>query len=144
MRKIVYTIGHSNRSVYDFIELLRAYNIRILVDVRRFPTSRVVPWVRRESLEEILRRENIEYYWLGEYLGGFRSSGYIKYKETQEYKTGLQKLLEIIEEKDSIALMCREKLWFKCHRRFISDDIADRGYKVIHIIEKNKTYEHRY
>ncbi len=63
--------------------------------------------------------------------------------ETEEYKRGLEKLLKIIEEDGNTALMCREKLWFKCHRRFIANDLTKKSIKIVHIIEAGKLKEHK-
>jgi len=123
---------------------LKAYNIGLLVDVRRFPKSRVVEWSESSKLRKILEDEGIEYIWLGDLLGGFREGGYKAYMETEDYKKGLEKLIEAIKRSEKpVAIMCREKLWFKCHRRFISDSLVRMGYKVIHIIEKGRVYEHK-
>jgi len=141
---VVYTIGHSNRTSKEFIDILKAYNIGLLVDVRRFPKSRVVEWSESSKLRKILEDEGIEYIWLGDLLGGFREGGYKAYMETEDYKKGLEKLVEAIKKsKKPIAIMCRERLWFKCHRRFISDSLVKMGYKVVHIIEKDRVYEHK-
>jgi len=118
--------------------------VKILVDVRRFPKSRRVPWTESSKLKEHLEREGISYTWLGDLLGGFRSGGYKAYTETEDYKRGLEKLVTIINENpEPVALMCKEKLWLKCHRRFISDSLTQLGYKVIHIIDKDKVYMHK-
>jgi len=88
--------------------------------------------------------EGISYIWLGKELGGFRSGGYVRYMNTEEYAKGIEKLKRIINSsKHHIAIMCSEKLWFKCHRRFISDTLVKQGYTVIHIIDFDKTYKHR-
>jgi len=141
---VVYTVGHSNRTSKEFIDILKAYNIGLLVDVRRFPKSRVVEWSESSKLRKILEDEGIEYIWLGDLLGGFREGGYKAYMETENYKKGLEKLIEAIKRSEKpVAIMCREKLWFKCHRRFISDSLVRMGYKVIHVIEKGRVYEHK-
>ncbi len=138
--KRVYTIGHSNRSLKEFLDLLDKYHIRVIIDVRRFPKSTRFPYYDKENLERILKDKGITYIWLGELLGGYRSGGYEKYMETKEYREGIRRLVEIIEEtKDFVAIMCSERLWFKCHRRFIADTLVKLGYNVIHIIDRNKT-----
>jgi uncharacterized protein (DUF488 family) len=142
--RIVYTVGHSSREFQELLEILRAYNVKVLVDVRRFPKSRRVPWTESSRLKELLEREGVSYVWLGDLLGGFRSGGYKRYMETEDYRRGLEKLVDIIEGSGGpVAIMCRERLWFKCHRRFISDSLTQLGYKVVHIIEKGKTYVHK-
>lgn len=140
--KTVYTIGHSNRSLQEFLNLLKTCGIDTVVDVRRFPGSRRVPWTLRENLEKTLPENGIKYVWLPE-LGGLRKGGYRKHMETEEYRRGLEKLLKIIDEGENITLMCKEKLWLKCHRRFIADSLVERSIKVVHIVEAGKLREHR-
>lgn len=143
MAKRIYTIGHSNRSLDQFLRLLRLYGIDAVIDVRRFPTSRKVPHFKREHLEEALRKAGVKYYWLGDLLGGFRPGGYENYMATEGFAKGLRRLLEIVDSHERPAIMCRERLWFRCHRRFISDELVKLGYEVIHIIEAGETRVHR-
>lgn len=141
----VYTVGHSNRSLEEFLKLLDKYGIGIVVDVRRFPSSRRYPHFRREELERALKEKNLRYVWLGDKLGGFRPGGYEAYMETADFKSGFSSLLRIVEESRGkrVAIMCRERLWFKCHRRFISDILVWLGYRVVHIIDEDKVYMHK-
>jgi len=141
--KTVYTVGHSNRSLSEFLKLLKSYKIATVVDVRRFPTSRICPHFKKEFLKKELERNNIKYFWLGELLGGLRPITYEEYMETNEFKEGLKELIRIIEEHSPVAIMCKERLWFKCHRRFISDKLVEKGYRVVHIIDKENTYRHK-
>ena len=129
----VYTIGHSNRSLEEFLEILEEYEVGIVVDVRRFPSSRRYPHFRKEDLERALKEKNIRYIWLGDKLGGFRPGGYESYMKTAEFKNGFSSLLRIIKKNkdEKIAIMCRERLWFKCHRRFISDILVWLGYSCL-------------
>ncbi len=139
---MIYTVGHSNRELEEFINLLRKYSIETVIDVRRFPSSRKYPWFNKENLERSLLENGIGYRWLGDLLGGYRSGGYRSYMDTESYKKGIQELISTASGK-KVAIMCSEKLWFKCHRRFISDTLVEMGYKVIHIIETDKTYTHK-
>ncbi len=142
--KRIYTIGHSNRTINELLLILKNYNIKTVVDVRRFPKSTKNPQFNKEELEKQLKRHGIKYYWLGEELGGYRKGGYQEYMKTKDYLKGIQKLLELVESSNgNIALMCSEKLWFKCHRRFIADTLVNLGYRVIHIIELDRVQEHR-
>lgn len=146
MSPLLYTIGHSNRALKDFIEILKIYNIRTIIDVRRWPSSKKYPYFGKDSLEKVLRDEGIDYYWLGEHLGGYRSPNYIEYMKTEEYRKGISTLLEILaqqQHKGNVAILCSEKYWFKCHRRFIADTLKKHGIKVIHIADKDKTYYHK-
>jgi len=138
---LIYTIGHSNRSLDKFIDILKFFRIETLIDVRRFPKSIYNPQFNKENLNIILHQNNIEYFWI-EKLGGFRKGGYLEYMNSKEFKEGLKRLIEIAKKKKS-AIMCAEILWFKCHRRFISEKISSLGFKIIHIYDKNKIYEHK-
>ncbi len=142
---VIYTLGHSNRELNELINLLKKYNIKLLIDVRRFPTSKRYPHFNRENLGKVLNKYGIAYVWLGSKLGGFRSGGYKAYMNTEEFREGLRNLLSLINnlKEGHAAIMCRERLWFKCHRRFIADELVKLGYKVIHIIDDKRVYTHR-
>ncbi|MCD6563876.1 MAG: DUF488 domain-containing protein [Thermoproteales archaeon] len=142
MTMIIYTIGHSNRDLYEFIRILKHYKIEIVVDVRRWPSSKKFPHFNEENLKKELEKFDVKYFWLGDLLGGYRKEGYEKYMSSENYNKGILKLEELIKE-NKIVIMCGEKLWFRCHRRYISDTLVERGYKVIHIIERNRTQEHK-
>lgn len=137
-----YTIGHSNRSLKDFISILKSYGVKAVVDVRRFPTSRKFSYFKKEVLEEELRKNGLKYLWLGESLGGFRDGGYKEYSRTKEFKLGVEKLMEVVN-KETTAILCSELLWFKCHRRFIADELTNLGYEVIHIIDERRAVVHK-
>jgi hypothetical protein len=139
----IYSIGHSTRSFEELVELLKAFGIQALADVRRFPTSKKNPHFDREFLEEQLPSRGIEYFWLGDLLGGYRDGGYERYTETEGFRRGLFELEELAREKPT-CFMCAEKLYFRCHRRFIADELVKRGWCVLHIIEPGrKPYEHK-
>ena len=136
----IYTLGHSTRKLEELIELLKNFKIEVLVDIRHFPHSRHNPQFNKEILEKELPRQGIEYIWF-EKLGGFRNGGYGEYIKTKDFKEGLGELIKTAENKQT-AIMCAEILWFKCHRRFVSDELANLGFKVFHIYNKNKVEEH--
>ncbi len=136
--KKIYTLGTSRRTEEDFIEILFAYDIQCLVDVRRFPKGKL-PIFRKENLQKLLKQVGIEYYFLGDELGGFRKGGYISYILTEEFKKGIE-LLESIAIKRKSIIICAEKFPWKCHRRWIARELHKRGWNVIHIIEKGKEW----
>lgn len=138
----IYTIGHSARSIEEFLELLKKFGIQALVDVRRFPTSNKWPQFKKEELAKALEKEGIKYFWLAE-LGGFRRGGYSNYISTKEFKLGLKKLIEIAE-KFKTAIMCAEALYFKCHRRFIASELTKEGIAVRHILSPDRLILHRF
>ncbi len=137
----IYTVGHSNRSLEEFIALLRGNKIGAVADVRRFPYSRLNPQFNRENLEKALKAAGIEYVWLGNELGGYRTGGYEEYLRTQEFQKGLEKL-EFLAYHKRTAVMCAEKLWFRCHRRFIADELVQRGWEVLHLVDPNVPPSH--
>ncbi len=144
----IYTIGHSNRSILEFLGLLRRYGIEVLADVRRFPTSKYEHF-GQDVLSEILRESGIEYVWF-ERLGGYRKKildrspniaiksegfrNYADYMMTEEFKAEIRKLVEIAERK-RLCVMCAERFFWRCHRRFISDYLTFLGHSVYHIMD---------
>jgi len=133
----LWTIGHSNRSVETFLELLKEHNIEVLVDVRSFPTSKIEHF-KREEVERWLPEHGIQYAWLGKELGGYRRGGYKVHMRTKLFREGIKKLLEIAAEKKT-CIMCMEPNPKYCHRRFISAHLERKGVKVIHITAKGQT-----
>jgi len=126
----VYALGYGNwKSLQDFIEYLRTFEIGVLVDVRRFPTSKN-PEFKRESLEIELPKWGIRYVCMSETLGGFRRGGYKKYTETGEYEAGIKQLLGMAE-KTNTAIICVEPKSRYCHRRFIVQTLSKMGTSVI-------------
>jgi len=122
--KKVYALGYGNwKRLQDFIEHLKTYEIGVLVDVRRFPTSKN-PEFKRENLEVELPKWGIRYVCMSETLGGFRRGGYKKYTETEEYNAGIKQLLEMTEE-TNVAITCVEPKSKYCHRRFIVQTLTE-------------------
>ncbi|HJP94605.1 MAG TPA: DUF488 domain-containing protein [Pyrinomonadaceae bacterium] len=157
MRKAItiWTVGHSTRTEEKFREILVAHDIQVLVDVRSFPGSRRYPQFNRSELSESLPRHGIEYKHEPR-LGGRRSPradshntawrnqqfrGYADYMETEQFKAGVEELLELAREK-RVAVMCAEAVWWRCHRGLLADYLKAAGDTVIHIIDEKKTEEH--
>jgi len=120
-----------------FVELLREHDIRVLVDVRRFPTSKVEHF-KREEMERWLPEHGVEYFWLGEELGGYRRGGYSAHMRTKLFREGVKRLLEIAAVKRT-CIMCMEPNPKYCHRRHISAHLERKGVEVIHIITAGQT-----
>lgn len=137
----IYTIGHSTRSFEDFTNILKHFNIQLVVDVRRFPSSKKFPWFNKEFLEHELLRMDIRYIHYPE-LGGYRREGYLAFSQSKEFENAIKKLLEIIGSKN-VAILCGEILWWRCHRRYIASKLVELGYPVTHIFTKEKTQEHK-
>jgi uncharacterized protein (DUF488 family) len=136
--KKIYTLGTNKRSEEDFIEILLAYNIQSLIDVRSFPRSKIQIF-RRENLEPTLRLEGIEYHFLGAELGGFRKGGYIAYTITDDFRKGID-LLESIAFTKTSVIICAERFPWKCHRKWIARELHKRRWGVEHIIDKGKVW----
>ena len=128
----IWDIGHSNRSLQDFLKLLQKNGIDLLIDIRRFPSSRKFPHFNKDNLKFELEKIGINYLWLGDKLGGFRKGGYEKWIESEEFKEGF----EILKEEASkvrTVIMCAEGYFMRCHRRFIISLLEKEGWKVFHI-----------
>jgi uncharacterized protein (DUF488 family) len=135
---LIYTLGTSTRSEGEFIELLRQYRVKTVVDVRSFPQSRFEHF-KRENLERILEGQGIGYLYLGKELGGFRKGGYLAYAKTVLYQEGISRL-EKIGRQEITAFFCAERFPWRCHRRFIAASLEARGWKVEHILEKGRVW----
>ena len=143
----VWTIGHSTRTLDEFLALLESCRIQAVADVRRFPGSRRCPWFAREALDAALSARGIRYEWIPD-LGGRRKArpdsinagwrnasfrGYADYLDSADFAHGLQALLELAHRRT--ALMFAEALWWRCHRAIIADVLSLRGIEVMHIID---------
>jgi len=155
--KTIWTIGHSTRTFYEFLELLNSFNIKMLVDVRHYPGSRKFPQYNKDNLEISLPENGIEYIHLVN-LGGRRKpepnskndawrldsfKGYADYMETVQFQQSL-KMLEKIAHKKPTAIMCAEAVWWSCHRSLIADILKKECWTVMHIMGENSATEHPY
>ena len=136
--KKIYTLGSDRRSEEDFVEILFAYNIQSLIDVRSVPKSRL-PIFDKKNLEALLGSEGIEYHFLGKELGGFIKGGYAAYALTDVFSKSVD-LLESIALIRQSVIMCAERFPWKCHRKWISRELSRRGWEVDHIIDKGKLW----
>ena len=121
---VVYTIGSSVRSIEEFLEILEIYGIKCVIDVRRFPTSRL-EYFKREKLFDILNKQGIKYCYLGKELGGYRRGGYEAYMKTETYLKTIERLQKIVQQRVSV-IMCAERLPWRCHRRFIAQGFVEK------------------
>lgn len=153
----VFTIGHSNQTLEAFVALLQTHGIEVLVDIRRFPGSRRLPQFNRENLEAALAEAGIRYVWM-EALGGRRPKrkdfdspnvglrndsfrNYADYMLTDEFRAAMNEL-ETIAAARRTAIMCSESLFWRCHRRLVSDDLVARGGTVTHIFPGGEARPH--
>jgi len=140
-RMRIYTLGTGRRTEEDFVEILNCYGIGALLDVRRFPRSKT-PAYNRDYLEVLTRENGIEYHFLGDELGGFRKGGYQEYTRTDAFRKGIERLEHTARRRPSVVV-CAERFPWKCHRRWIARELAARGWRVLHIIDKGKVWEPR-
>ena len=154
----IWTIGHSTRSIDEFISLLKQNQIKLLADVRAFPGSKRYPQFNKDALTESLNARGIRYGHFPE-LGGKRKSkadsrntawrntsfrGYADYMETEQFQKGLERLLDVATESAPTAIMCAEAVWWRCHRSLIADYLKARGVEVMHILGAKKVESHPY
>ena len=140
--RIVYSVGHSNRTLDELLEVLAAAGIHTLVDVRRYPTSRRHPHFNRSEMSGSLLRHGIIYHPLGQELGGMVNPGYESYMRTSAFLRGLG-MLEDLADSSVTAMMCAEREPTDCHRRHIADTLVDRGWQVIHLLGPEERRDHR-
>lgn len=154
-QRTLFTIGHSTRTWKEFVALLKGWKIAELVDVRRYPGSKAFPWFDKRRMHRALTRAGIAYSHLPE-LGGRRAPrvdtrnvgwrnrgfrGYADYMETAEFQSGLG-CLNLQRGKHRVAVMCAEAVWWRCHRRLISDAEVVRGIPVQHLMTANSSTRH--
>jgi uncharacterized protein (DUF488 family) len=151
----VLTVGHSNRSLEEFLHLLQAHQATLVVDVRKMPRSRNDPQFNGDTLPQALNEAGIGYLHMPG-LGGLRRrqpnspntgwknasfQGYADYMQTPEFKTSLQELLERTCGQPTV-LMCAEAVPWRCHRSLIADALVVRDISVEHILSASKTQSH--
>ena len=151
----IWTIGHSTRTLDEFLQLLESNGIEAVADVRSFPGSRRYPHFNAELLSASLNEKGIEYVPIKK-LGGRRRAapdspntvwrnaafrGYADYMETDQFKEGIAELLKLARRRRT-AIMCAEAVWWRCHRSMISDYLKASGVTVEHILDEKKNAIH--
>ena len=154
-KTVVFTIGHSTRSVSEFIEIIKAYGIGKVADVRTIPKSRHNPQFNEDMLREGLRAVKIGYLHM-KGLGGLRHArrdslnkawrnasfrGFADYMQTEEFRENLETLMEEAE-KQATVIMCAEAVPWRCHRSLIGDALLVRGVNVRHIMSAGSSRDH--
>jgi len=153
----LYTVGHSTHPIERFLDLLGEHRIALLADIRSFPSSRRWPQFNQEALAAAMERAGVEYRWLKR-LGGRRHGrrddsphtawrliafrSYADYCDSEEFAAGIAELIEIAA-RSRTAIMCSEGLWWRCHRRIVSDQMTVRGWQVEHILPNGRLAPHR-
>jgi uncharacterized protein (DUF488 family) len=155
---LIYTIGHSNRSWEDFTALLKKFEARIVADIRSLPGSKKFPHFDRGNMERALPDNGLKYIWLPK-LGGLRRirkgfvspntgltnpgfRAYADYMATPEFQDGVEELLLPVSEAITV-IMCAEALYWRCHRRLLSDYLFAHGIEVLHIQGINDVIPHQ-
>lgn len=152
--RTLYTVGHSTHTAAELIAILRAFGVTRLVDIRSIPRSRTNPQFDLESLPATLGLAEISYTHLAA-LGGRRPKSqvvpedvnagwqkrpfhnYADYAQSAPYAAGLGSLLELAQGETS-AMMCSEAVWWRCHRRIVTDYVLARGVPVVHLFTPTK------
>lgn len=150
MSRQFFTIGHSTRSITEFVTLLNPHEINLVVDVRTAPRSRTNPQYNSKELAEVLAEFQIGYQHIPS-LGGLRGRtrdfpqeanafwrnrsfhNYADYATSEEFRSGLRNLRER-GHATTCAIMCSEAVWWRCHRRIIADYLIASGEIVFHIL----------
>jgi uncharacterized protein (DUF488 family) len=155
-QRLTYTIGHSNRGIDEFVELLGSVGVRTLVDVRAYPTSRRHPQFDSNRLRSALADADISYHWAGRNLGGFRQDrpdsrhlsltsslrAYADHMETPKFQRAADQLVRLTNEACT-TIMCAEKQPAHCHRSLIADYLSFRGTQIRHLVDIDETLDHR-
>jgi uncharacterized protein (DUF488 family) len=157
--EIIFSAGHSTRTIDEMIALLSDSSVGCVADVRRYPSSRRHPQFNRAALDAALQGSGIAYDWLGASLGGRRAEivpasespnaawqvaafrHYADAMETEEFRAGIERL-EAAARARPTAFLCAEHNWWSCHRRLIADLLVVRGWKVVHLLDPGKRQEH--
>jgi uncharacterized protein (DUF488 family) len=151
----IFTIGHSTRTIEEFVKLLKTYSVSLIIDVRTVPLSRHNPQFNRETLSNTIKAQGIKYIHMPG-IGGLRRPkhdsinlawrnrsfrGYADFMQTQEFIDNLLKIIALARE-NCLALMCAEALPWRCHRSLISDALVVRRFEVEHIISATSCLNH--
>ncbi len=145
-----FTPGHSTRPIDEFVALLTSAEVKLVVDVRTVPRSRTNPQFNRDILPLSLASHGVAYEHFAA-LGGLRGKqpgissdvnafwenasfhNYADYALSEEFRSGLEKLRALGHTARS-TIMCAESLWWRCHRRIITDYLIAAGEEVFHIL----------
>ena len=149
-----FTIGHSTRSLDDFVELLRVGEVATVIDIRTVPRSRTNPQYNADSLGEALAAWQIGHGRIPA-LGGLRSRvreveperngwwtnrsfhNYADHALSEDFRAGLDELTGLGRERP-VAMMCSEAVWWRCHRRIVADHLLARGETVFHLMDSGR------
>jgi uncharacterized protein (DUF488 family) len=144
---MLFTIGHSTRTLDELTDALKAQSVTTLVDIRSLPMSRRLPHFNREALESSLPQAGVRYIWMKD-LGGrrkkslpespnvaLRNDSFRNYADcmlSSDFERAIRELIDI-GERSPTAYMCAERVYFRCHRMLVSDWLVAHGHTVLHI-----------
>lgn len=152
----LYTIGHSIRTIEQFLGLLKAHKIKQVVDIRTIPHSRFNPQFNKDTVARKLRNSGIGYRHM-KVLGGLRHAkagsvnlgwhnasfrGFADYMQTAEFRQGVKQLKKIAAKKMT-AIMCAEAVPFRCHRSLVADALTKEKWRVFHITSLKTAMLHK-
>lgn len=155
MPTVIYAIGHSTRTIEDFIAILKAHGVATLVDIRTIPKSRHNPQFNEDMLRPSLEKAGITYLHCKE-LGGLRKPqkdsintgwenasfrGFADYMQTRQFASAVRRLMQIARL-GPVAIMCAEGNPFRCHRSLVADALTVRKVRVLHISSRTSAREH--
>lgn len=153
----LYSLGHGNRPLETFLNLLQAFHIKVLADIRSCPKSRRNPHFSQDSLARSLAAVEVDYVWLPD-LGGFRKTGlgnasphvalispgfrnYADHMDTTAFKEAVKVLLSLAS-RGPVCFMCAETVPQRCHRLLLADHLLAQDIQVIHILDERRTLLH--
>ena len=156
MKSDVYSMGFSNRTWDETLEILSVYKIKRVVDIRTLPGSKHTPQFNLENLQRELPKAGVDYVHLKS-LGGLRKPrkdstlnagwrndgfrGYADYMQTPEFESALGELIRLLKENTTVYC-CTEAVFWRCHRQLVSDALLARGFRVGHIFNAAKVEPH--
>lgn len=138
----ILTLGHSLRPLAEVGEILTAYRIGFVADVRRFPGEKKNPGHGREAMERLCLELGVTHVGLGKELGGGRTEGYRAYAESGTFRSGLEELMDLARKRRTLVF-CREAFYFRCHRKYIADELMRHGWNVTHVLDVERSFKHR-
>ncbi len=151
----LFTIGHSTRTLEEFVAALEAHGIRVVADIRTVPRSRRVPQFNAETIGSELAKYGIEYRPLAG-LGGLRKArpdsknmawrnasfrGFADYMQTEEFEAGIAELIELASRRPTV-IMCAEAVPWRCHRSLVGDAMLVRGWQVMDVMSEKSARPH--
>jgi len=154
----LFTIGHSTRTIERLIGVLAAYRVEMVADIRSYPRSYRNPQFSSDAIEQELSKHGIRYLWLPK-LGGRRKGlgedsknkcwknqsfrNYADYMETATFRQGIDELIQL-SAGSTVAIMCAEALYWRCHRSMVADFLKSLDVQVTHIFDEKKAQVHEY